>query len=166
MYYLSTYIWIYTCLDEFETAFDSHMDKFTSVITLSESLLIKGTVGDALPHFTFEMGLIPPLYFTAINCRHPLLRRKAVALLRQGSRREGLWDAEPMARVAERVIELEENNLEAGTDGWPEEKDSIHDVAISQRIVTSQHRGYPVHFRLRPWGINMDFSYIEEFISI
>jgi hypothetical protein len=60
MYYLSTSIWIYTCLDESETAFDSHMDKFTSIITLSESLLVKGTIGDALPHFTFEMGLIPP----------------------------------------------------------------------------------------------------------
>jgi tetratricopeptide (TPR) repeat protein len=166
MYYLSTYIWIYTCLDEFETAYDSHMDKFTSIITLSESLLVKGAIGDALPHFTFEMGLIPPLYFTAINCRHPLLRRKAVALLRQGPRREGLWDAEPVARVAERVIELEENNLKAGTEGWPEEKDRVHDVAISQRVVTSQHRGYPVQFRLRLWGLDMDFSYIEEFISI
>ena len=79
MYYLSTSIWIYTCLDESETAFDSHMDKFTSIITLSESLLVKGTIGDALPHFTFEMGLIPPLYFTALNCQHPLLRRKIVA---------------------------------------------------------------------------------------
>jgi hypothetical protein len=59
-----------------------------------------------------------------------------------------LWGAEPMVRVAERVIELEENNLEAGTDGWPEEKDRIHDVAISQRVVTSQHRRYPVQLRL------------------
>jgi hypothetical protein len=128
-----------------------------AIITPSESLLVKGTVGDALPHFTFEIGLIPPLYFTAINCRHLLLRRKAVALLRQGSRREGLRDAEPMARVAERVIKLEENNLEAGTDGWPEEKGRIHDVAISQRVVTSQHRGYPVQFRFPTLGARHGF---------
>jgi hypothetical protein len=113
-------------------------------------LCVNHSVGDALPHFTFEIGLIPPLYFTALNCRHPLLHRKAIALLQQGSRRERLWGAEPIVRVAERVIELEDNNLEAGTDGWPEEKDRIHDVAISQRVVTSQHNGYLVQFRSRP----------------
>lgn len=68
-----------------------------------------------------------------------------------------------MAKVAGRVLE---SNPEAGTDGWPEEKYRIHDAVISQRVVTSQRRGYPVQSRLQPWGLGMDFSYIEEFISI
>jgi hypothetical protein len=166
LYHLITYIWVSTCLDKSETAFDSHMVGFTSIINLSELLLAKGSAANALPHFTFEMGLIPPLYFTAINCRHPTLRRKAVSLLRQGSRRESLWDAEPMARIAERVIELEESGLEPGTDALPEEKCRIHDAAISQRVLTRERNGYPVQFKLRPWGLDLDFSYIEEFVSI
>lgn len=166
LYHLITYIWISTCPDKSETVFDLYMAEFTAVIDLSESLLAKGTASNALPPFTFEMGLIPPLYFTAINCRHPTLRRRAVSLLRQGSVRESLWDAEPMARVAERVIMLEESGLEPGTDAWPAEIFRVHDAAISQRILTRERNGYPVRFRLRPWGLDLEFSYIEEFVSI
>lgn len=166
LYHLIVYIWISTCVDKSETVFDAYLAEFASVTSLAETLLAKGSATNALPHFTFEMGIIPPLYFTAINCRHPTLRRKAVSLLRQGSMREGLWDAEPMARVAERVIELEETGLEPGSDAWPEEKYRIHDAAISQRVLTREHNGFPVQFKLRPWGLDLDFSYIEEFISI
>jgi hypothetical protein len=71
-----------------------------------------------------------------------------------------------MARIAERVIELEERGLEPGSDAWPEEKWRVHDAAISQRVLTGGRNGYPVQFKLRPWGLDLDFSYIEEFISI
>jgi hypothetical protein len=81
LYSLIAYIWISTCVDKSETVFDSHVAELTSIVDLSESLLAKGTAANALPHFTFEMGLIPPLYFTAINCRHPTLRRKAVSFI-------------------------------------------------------------------------------------
>ena len=166
MYHLITYIWVATCLDKSESAFDVHMAEFTSIVTFSESLLAKGTAANALPRFTFEMGLIPPLYFTAINCRHPTLRRKALALMRQGSKRESLWDAEPVAKVAERVIELEECGFESGTDAWPEEKYRIHDAAIGRRVMTWECNGFPVEFKLRSRGLDQDFSYITEFISI
>jgi hypothetical protein len=166
LYYLIIYVWVSTCVDKSETIFDSYMAESTSIIDLSESLLARGTAAKALPHFTFEMGLIPPLYFTAINCRHPTLRRKAVSLLRQGSWRENLWNAEPMAKVAERVIELEETGLELGTDAWPTEACRIHDAAISQRVLNPERNGYPVQFKLRPWGLDLDFSHVEEFISI
>lgn len=166
LYHLIVYIWVSTCVDKGETVFDSHMAEFTSIVELSESLLAKGIAANALPHFTFEMGLIPPLYFTAINCRHPALRRKAVSLLRQGSRRESLWDAESLARVAERVIELEEIGLESGTDASPEERCRVHDAAISQRVLTRERNGYPIQFKLRPSGLDLNFAYVEEFISI
>ncbi|SPO05476.1 uncharacterized protein DNG_08163 [Cephalotrichum gorgonifer] len=74
--------------------------------------------------FTFEDNLIPPIYYTAIKCRHPRLRRAALALLENASRvqpLEALWDARYVLPVAERVIQLEEgwtvDNTELGIGG-------------------------------------------------
>lgn len=60
--------------------------------------------------FVFHDNVIPPLYYTALRCRHPRLRRTALALLEDLSRvspREALWDARYLVPIAERVIELE-----------------------------------------------------------
>jgi hypothetical protein len=32
--------------------------------------------------FTFDIAIIPPLFITAIMCRHPRIRRQAIELLR------------------------------------------------------------------------------------
>ncbi|OAA65326.1 Zn(2)-C6 fungal-type DNA-binding domain protein [Niveomyces insectorum RCEF 264] len=58
--------------------------------------------------FAFEMGLIPPLYWTVLKCRYPSLRRQALGLLRQAPAQEGLWNRNIMVKVAEQVIQLEE----------------------------------------------------------
>lgn len=42
--------------------------------------------------FTFNLGLIPPLFLTAVRCRDPTLRRTALYLLQSLNRVEGLWD--------------------------------------------------------------------------
>jgi hypothetical protein len=59
-----------------------------------------------------------------------------------------------------------EVGLEPGTDTWPEERCRVHDAAISQRVLTRDRNGDPVQFKLRPWGLDLNFAYIEEFISI
>ena len=50
--------------------------------------------------FTFEMGLIPPLYWTALKCRDARIRSKAFDLLKEAPAREGLWNREEALRVA------------------------------------------------------------------
>lgn len=61
-------------------------------------------------HTTFTMtpGCVFPLYFTAARCRHSPTRHRALHLLRNCRRREGLWDSTLAAHVAERLIALEE----------------------------------------------------------
>lgn len=84
------------------------------------SLVSNDTGGSASPSresaprgstaFSFHDNVIPPLYYTALRCRHPRLRRTALALLENLARvspREALWDARYLAPVAKRVMELE-----------------------------------------------------------
>ncbi|KAF2234868.1 hypothetical protein EV356DRAFT_566801 [Viridothelium virens] len=63
-----------------------------------------------------EMGWIPPLYYTAIKCRVPHLRRRALALLGSSLHREGIWAAGIVGPVARRVMEMEEGE-EEGNEG-------------------------------------------------
>ncbi|KAF1982122.1 hypothetical protein K402DRAFT_397855 [Aulographum hederae CBS 113979] len=66
----------------------------------------------APPKFSFELGLIAPIYFVAIKCRDPYTRRSALSLLhRADKRREGLVDATRAFKIASRVVELEEAHL-------------------------------------------------------
>jgi hypothetical protein len=61
--------------------------------------------------FSFDLGLTPPLYFTASHCRDSIVRRRALAMLRLSHRKQGSWNSEHSAKCAERIIEIEEVGL-------------------------------------------------------
>lgn len=50
--------------------------------------------------FSLDMGVVPPLFYVAINCRDAVVRREAIALLAEEPRREGIWDGRVSAEVA------------------------------------------------------------------
>lgn len=54
-------------------------------------------------HSTFyaDCGVVPMLFFIAMKCNDPRLRRKATNLLRVSHRREGTWDSETCLRIVE-----------------------------------------------------------------
>lgn len=62
------------------------------------------------PTFTMSSGVIPYLYMVTARCRDPGIRRQALRLLSTSNRREGLWDSQLTALVAERVMLIEEHN--------------------------------------------------------
>ena len=62
--------------------------------------------------FEFFVGLIEPLYFTAIKCRDRITAQKAIDLLEGEPWREGAWDSAAMAKIARRKMK----DLEAS--GW------------------------------------------------
>jgi hypothetical protein len=64
--------------------------------------------------FTVEMGYIPPVYYTALKCRVPRIRRQAVRTLRAAPHREGVWNGPLLADVLEEIIAIEEGDLYAG----------------------------------------------------
>jgi hypothetical protein len=62
------------------------------------------------PRFTMSSGVVSHLYMVAASCRDPTIRRRALQLLQTSHRREGLWDSQITATVAEKVMLLEEHN--------------------------------------------------------
>ncbi|KAF1959560.1 hypothetical protein CC80DRAFT_590776 [Byssothecium circinans] len=57
---------------------------------------------------SFELSPIVPLFVTACRCRDPIIRRRAVALLLNCRRREGVWDSYGAGLVALQYVKLEE----------------------------------------------------------
>lgn len=99
-------IWTIACLARSSLILDSFTQQFSDVLIHAENLL--QTVSPQEQPFNFEIGAIAPLSFVAGHCRHPLLRRKAINLIRKASMREALFTAEHSARAAELLVALEE----------------------------------------------------------
>ena len=85
-------------------------------------------------NFSFTLQNFTTLYLTAIKCRNPNLRRRALSLLKTSPKREGFWDSSLVIKMVERVIEVEEEGLEDLTDltgsGVPSEWSRIHDISV------------------------------------
>ncbi|KAH6664066.1 hypothetical protein B0J14DRAFT_251377 [Halenospora varia] len=64
--------------------------------------------------FSFDLGILMPLYMVLMKCRHGPTRREALKILIQHKRREGLWDNDVLAGVARWVMRLEGQLDEAG----------------------------------------------------
>ncbi|KAJ5537853.1 hypothetical protein N7494_007332 [Penicillium frequentans] len=109
-YHAAISIYISTCLSQRELVYDSHMSDF-AVIVENASLVFEASGGSdyVQPPFTFEMGLGLPLFLTAVKCRNPHLRRKALGLLRQAPPIQALFTCSPVALMAEKCIKLEED---------------------------------------------------------
>jgi hypothetical protein len=119
-----------TALSTKETDFDAYLPDFAAVVPLASAFLEETDrnistdkkYSAATGHpvhtsgqrsmFSFGLHVIAPLYFVVTKCRHPVIRRAALDLLRRNpSRRENLWRANIMAEIAARTIRLEEQSL-------------------------------------------------------
>ena len=142
MYLHAQQIWISTALSTSETAYDDHLASFSAIVPLAASFLeaeqtmprqpfqsrsvvasfgappgfARSAQNSSAANFTFETHVIPPLYYVATKCRHPLIRRSALDLLRKNpERRENLWRASIMGSIAAHVVEVEERWAERST---------------------------------------------------
>ncbi|GLA27993.1 hypothetical protein ACMYSQ_006873 [Aspergillus niger] len=61
--------------------------------------------------FRLETITTEPLFLIALRCREPTIRRQAIRLLRQYPRREGICEGLAALKIAERVMEIEEECL-------------------------------------------------------
>lgn len=129
-------IWLRRSTSPEECANDLSMHDFETAVDLAESInSIAGTRGQRSDlnssTFLFDMEIVSPIYFVAIKCRHPQLRRRAINVLGSTWRREGLWDSNMAAAIARRCVELEEQNLST-LDGseLPAEEDRLYNVQI------------------------------------
>jgi len=102
------FITVCAILSTYETIFDSFHQIFQSMVDHAELIIASGS-NETRPVFIFETRVIPQLFFVATKCRHPVIRRKAISLLRSGAEVENTWKADTLADIAERVVGTEES---------------------------------------------------------
>ena len=164
-------IWLGRSLVPEECANDASIPEFETAVSLAEKInSIAGTREDrAAPNsssFLFDMEVVSPLYFVATKCRHPQIRRRAIAVLKSTWRREGLWDSDMAAAMAELVMEIEEARLTT-LDGseLPLEEDRIQNSQIDSDTGTNRkiHR---VKFHTKPLGMDGPWKIWQEQIVL
>lgn len=124
-----------------ESAFDTQLPRFQSMLQLLQDLYRVDKVSPDLRHFIMDLGCLAPLHYVAVKCRDHGVRWQAVEALEAAAHREGIWDARVTAAVARTIVEAEEGDLfEGGSDGVlvPEERRIARfDVALKGCAVES-----------------------------
>lgn len=147
---LAAVTWLNRSLNNQEIVTDSDIPLYDRLVTLAESLQTSPQIASS--SFLFDMEFVSPLYLVGMKCRHPLIRRRAIAVLRHSTRREGLWDSQKAAAVAERVMQIEEEGLEI-LDGsvFPEERKRVHNCHMDSKPGVDP-TGHSLTFWTRPEG--------------
>ncbi|PWY78331.1 hypothetical protein BO70DRAFT_338872 [Aspergillus heteromorphus CBS 117.55] len=113
-----------------EMAYDDFLPQFQQCVAFAGDVAAahERYSGSLKPTFTPEVGIIPVLYMIGVKCRHPVVRREVLGILRRQRMREAVWDSISAARVVERVIEIEES----GTGD--QMVLSMEEIAVWQRV--------------------------------
>jgi len=83
---------------------------FQTIVTLARSLINAAPPSArATPNISSDLGIESPLFVTISRCTVAALRHEALDLLKSVRRREGLWDTELVARIAQKVLSIEES---------------------------------------------------------
>lgn len=83
--------------------------QFLELVNLSGSLLeelSRMSKGPVSP-FTFDFGVVVPLYLVALKCRDSFIRRRKLASLLVWPRREGIWDSAFVGKMSSWVQSIE-----------------------------------------------------------
>lgn len=111
-----------------EMEFDNLLPCFQECILLADQVALEHD-GPLQSNFTPELGVVPALYVIGSKCRHPMVRRQALYILRRQTVREALWHSAVAARIVERVIEIEESGSGQGAAIH-----SMEQVSLCQRV--------------------------------
>ena len=99
-----------------QIGWDKYRAEHEEMVSLAAAILeaspsTPGAASIGAPSFSIDMNIIAPLYSVAHRCRDPYIRRKAISVLYAVPRQEGIWNSILSARVAQRVMEIEEVGL-------------------------------------------------------
>ncbi|PKY04962.1 hypothetical protein P168DRAFT_318002 [Aspergillus campestris IBT 28561] len=105
--------------DDLLPEFEEALDQARAALSLRDTL-----EAERSSMFALGLGVIYPLFFIAVRCRHRTLRYRALDILSLAPHREGFWEATSATRVTRALVELEEQDRVPGTVGpegiWPE----------------------------------------------
>ena len=144
---------------------DAYIPQMEDILSWTESAsratdnsLSKGTTG-----FSFELGVVVPLYYVGSNCRKPSTRRRAIELLKATPRREGLWDNLSAAFIAQRIVDIEEDGLGVVREA--------SDIPLTSRVyhntpdIMLDQRKVNARLGFKPFGPDGPFVYRTEVIT-
>ena len=151
-----------------ESAFDHQLSNFTVIVTSIEAILLSNVHGESSDSssFSLDLGIIPPLFYTAIKCRSPDIRRRAIALLRRAPRQDGLWDAIESAKAAELAMDFEEQQVAGGMPyhATIPEWARVHDIDIHGRDPSDPSKQLVI-LRWKPDGIDKEVQEVRTYIQ-
>jgi hypothetical protein len=155
-----------TCTHPEASIFDQFDAKFDEIVTLAATAIwARGTPSSHVLNFSLDMGVIHPLYWTAIKCREPWIRQRAMSLLRSITFQEGVWDAAVQAGIAEVAIARERQCCGDGpAAGWrPPEVARVHSVGTN--VLDPVRRVAEVSLSLRLDGLEGPWTNYVEWIT-
>ncbi|KAL4984718.1 hypothetical protein BDW68DRAFT_166571 [Aspergillus falconensis] len=89
--------------------YDAHLSAYRTITEQATIALESLRKPDGTqPVFTFELGVGLPLFWTALTCREPRIRREALRLLRIAPPMQGFSKAQVGLALAGRIMQLEE----------------------------------------------------------
>ncbi|KAK6443461.1 hypothetical protein LTR95_000288 [Oleoguttula sp. CCFEE 5521] len=167
IHYITTITWLARSDAISESSTDLYLDDFERAVSLAETVQLAALAERTHSStFVFDMEFVPHIYLIATKCRHPLVRRRAIAVLRSSFRREGLWDSNSSAAVAERIMQREEAGLDV-TDGteWPGESARIHNAFFDMGSGINPHMHQLTYFS-KPDGLDGGWTIEQETIIL
>ena len=99
-----------------EMHWDNFTENYSQIVDLASTIIEESAGfytlnGKSSRTFSLDNGCTAPLFHVARLCRDPVIRRKAIMALQYTHRQEGMWDGPLAARVAQRLVQLEEAGL-------------------------------------------------------
>lgn len=161
------YTWVSTLMTPYQCAHDVHIPAYTAAVVLAEQIYGAGNMriqhSRQVSTFLLEVETVGPLYWICVKCRHPAVRRRAIAVLRGMHRREGMWDSNIAAIVADRVVAVEEASLNG--QGLPNEEARVHGTPFAFEGDVGP-LGLLVTFQSKPFGVYGEWSVWQEQIAM
>lgn len=148
IWYHCSLIWLNTRLEPDQSAFEGFTWHFEQILHYAEIYVHHLEARNIV--FTMEVGVVPQLYFTASKCRVPSLRRRALALLARGPKKEAIWGAGSTWELAATLVWFEERGLDLPSPfetfdpatwlpEWdtrmPSEEQRVHNLQIMKNLV-------------------------------
>lgn len=143
LYYMLAVLQLKASFFTSQMEYDTFKADFESMVGLAWQILHASEAHSLQPSVvSFDMGLLPPLFFIALKCRHLRTRRRAIGLMRLVPEREGMWLRDPIVEYAEWKVEQEEigRGLLDEEDILPEAT-RIYGETISQAVVDGKSVG-------------------------
>ncbi|TGO70273.1 hypothetical protein BOTNAR_0002g00570 [Botryotinia narcissicola] len=96
-----------------EIAWDSYLPQYQMILDYAEMTspnryMISPNQGGTSPTFHYHRGFLTPIYLVSTRCRDPLMRRRALRILENCNRKEGIIDSMIYTKIAEKMMDIEE----------------------------------------------------------